>query len=338
MPPQLPSAIASAIQAAHDVYVAGHIPRIPFIAQQPEPVPAQAPLFGAAPPPPRLSWDEWLDQLLAHAKPVLEYLHLGHQELRDAAQRLPGELYELSHAEPYPGFAARAVAAAERRFGEPVPGATLDAQARRVGDAKYWRRFLVKRVRQAKELLHIQLGLVGSAAQPYCSAEALAHRRTQLENQAEWLKDTKLRAVIEGELVEIPLEAVAKTARQKLARVYAFVRAMDQLGKDAGLRVVLLTTTLEGAWHARPKHGSKSHRWNGATPAEANAELGARFQNVRRDLDKLGIKLSGLWAGDGRARAAASARARARRTAWCPSASARWRGSRATCGRCVSAT
>lgn len=85
-------------------------------------------------------------------------------ELRDAAQRLPGEPYELSHAEPFPGFTARVIAAAERRIGEPVPGDTLDAQARRVGDAKYWRRFLVKRVRQARELLHIQLGLVGGAA------------------------------------------------------------------------------------------------------------------------------------------------------------------------------
>lgn len=298
MPAQLPSAIASAIEAARVVYEADKTPRIPFVARQPEPVPTQAPLFGVAPPPTRLSWDEWLDQLLAHARPVLQYLGLGHQELRDAAQRLPGELYELSHAEPFPGFAARAVAAAERKFGEPVPGATLDAQARRVGDAKYWRRFLVKRVRQARELLHIQLGLVGSAAQPYCSAEALAHRRTQLENQAQWLKDTKLRAVIDGELVELPLENIAKTARQKLARVYAFVRAMDQLGKDAGLRVALLTTTLEGKWHARPKTPNPQHRWSGATPAEANAELGARFQNVRRDLDKLGIKLSGLWAGE----------------------------------------
>lgn len=49
---------------------------------------------------------------------MLEYLNLGHQELRDAAQRLPGDLYELSHAEPHKEFKARAVAAAERRFGD----------------------------------------------------------------------------------------------------------------------------------------------------------------------------------------------------------------------------
>jgi hypothetical protein len=288
MPPQLPGVLASALEAARETYLAGHIPRIPFVAQQPAPPPVQEHLFGATPPPPRLSWDEWLDQLLAHAKPVLQYLGLGHQELRDAAQLVPSELHEASHAEPFEEYAARLVAAAERRFGAPVPGDTLDVQARRASDAKYWRCFLVKRVRQARELLHIQLGLIGSAARPYCSAEALAHRRTQLQNQAQWLKDTKLRAVIDGETVELPLEQVAKTPRQKLARVYAFVRAMDQLGQDAGLRVALLTTTLEGAWHANPKHASKDHRWNNTSPAEANAELGARFQGVRRDLDKLG--------------------------------------------------
>jgi hypothetical protein len=129
MPQFLPSAIASAIEAARETYLAGHIPDIPFIAKQPEPVPLQTPLFGAAPSQPRLSWDEWQDQLLAHARPVLEYLHLGHQELRDAAQRLPGELYELSHAECHPGFAARVVAAAERCFGAPVAAQTRRAVA-----------------------------------------------------------------------------------------------------------------------------------------------------------------------------------------------------------------
>jgi hypothetical protein len=170
MHPQLPGILALALEAARETYLAGQTPNIPFVAQQPAPPPVQEHLFGAAPPPPRLSWDEWLEQLLAHAKPVLPYLGLDHQELRDAAQLVPGELHEASYAEPFKLFkeyAQRLVAAAERRFGEPVPGDTLDTQVRRVRDAGYWRRFLVKRVRQARELLHLQLGLIGSAARPY---------------------------------------------------------------------------------------------------------------------------------------------------------------------------
>ncbi|MBA1550739.1 hypothetical protein G9G84_27980, partial [Klebsiella pneumoniae] len=74
--------------------------------------------------------------------------------------------------------------------------------------------------------------------------------------------------------MEIPLERVAKSARQKLAHLYAFIKAMELLDQEAGLKMALLTTTLEGEWHANPKFKREGHRWNGATPAEANAELG----------------------------------------------------------------
>jgi hypothetical protein len=134
---RLPSAIASAIQTARDQHAAGISPDIPF-------QPAQASLLGGP-----ASWAEWLSELLAHAAPVLPYLACTHQQLRDAAQLLPQQLYEASRREPHPGENARLVAAAERRFGEPVPGDTLDAQAARVRDAKHWRRLLVRRVRES---------------------------------------------------------------------------------------------------------------------------------------------------------------------------------------------
>ena len=182
---RLPSAIASAIQTAHEQHAEGKHPDTPF-------QPAQASLL-ADPP----SWRDWLAELLAHAAPVLQYLSSTHQELRDAAQVLPWQLHELSQHEPHPGADARLVAAAERRFGEPVPGQTLDAQAKRVRDPKYWRRFLVRRVREARERLHLQLGLVGKGARQYCSEGARAHRQMQLVKQDEWLKNTMLRGFID---------------------------------------------------------------------------------------------------------------------------------------------
>ena len=280
----LPSAIASALQTAHGQHAEGKTPPTPFPVRDS----AQVELYEVEVRP---TWDEWLAELLAHAAPVLPFLSSTHQELRDAAQRLPSELYELSHREPYPGVAARLVAAAERRFGEPVPGQTLDAQAACVRDPKHWRRFLVRRVREARERLHLQLGLVGKGSRQYCSEGAREHRQMQLAKQDEWLKTTMLRGVIDGKLVEIPLAHVVKCAHQKLSKLYAFIAAMDRL-------VVLLTTTLEGEWHANPEFKREGHRWNGATPRDANRELGARFQSIRRDLDKHGIKLSGLWAGE----------------------------------------
>jgi len=293
---RLPSAIASALETAHAQHASGHTPDTPFQPIPPEP-PAQASLLPELPAQPP-AWSDWLAELLAHAAPVLEYLSSTHQELRDAAQMLPGRLYELSHREPHPGADARLVAAAERRFCEPVPGQSLAAQAARVRDAKYWRRFLVRRVREARERLHLQLGLVGKGARQYCSEGAREHRKMQLVKQTEWLQNTVMRGVIDGQLVELPLAQVVKGAHQKLSKLYAFVAAMDRLAVDSDLTVALLTTTLEGAWHANPEFKREGHRWNGASPREANQALGQRFQSIRRDLDKQGIKLSGLWAGE----------------------------------------
>jgi hypothetical protein len=298
MPRPLPTAIAAALARAKAQHAEDGAPTIPFVPDT-RLDPRQAEAFGA-PPASLLDWKTWEAQLLGHAGAALPYLGFGHDELRDEAQRIPRQLHEevfVPDAEPA-DYAACMVAAAERRFGEPVPGQTRDAQLARVLDAGYWRRFLVRRVREAREHLSLKLGLVGAGARQYCSDAAREQRRTQLQNQEKWLNETMLRAVIDGETVEIPMVQVVKGAHQKLSRLYAFIAAMDRLAVDADLTVALLTTTLEGEWHASPEFKSKSHRWNGATPAEANRELGQRFQSIRRDLDKQGICLSGLWAGE----------------------------------------
>jgi len=298
MPTLLPTAIAVALNNAHARYLANEgDPGIPFIPDTHQGDPRQADAMPAAPAS-LLPWHDWKAQLLAQAGAVLPYLRHSHAELQALAQRLPDELAALSAHEAGATEDERLVAAAERRFGEPVPGDTPATQAARVRDAKYWRRFLTQRVRQARERLHLQLGLVGKGGRQYCSDGAREHRQMQLKQQAEWLKTTVLRGTVGGRVIEMPLEQVAKGPKQKLAKLYAFIAAMNDLAEEAGLTVALLTTTLEGEWHANPAHPGEDHRWNGKTPGQANKELGRRFQAVRRDLGKRGIYLSGLWCGE----------------------------------------
>lgn len=298
MPTLLPTAIAVALNNARARYLANEgDPGIPFIPDTHQGDPRQADAMPAAPAN-LLPWHDWKAQLLAQAGAVLPYLRHSHAELQALAQRLPHELEGLSAHEACATEDERLVAAAERRFGEPVPGDTPATQAARVRDAKYWRRFLTQRVRQARERLHLQLGLVGKGGRQYCSDGAREHRQMQLKQQAEWLKTTVLRGTVGGRVIELPLEQVAKGPKQKLAKLYAFIAAMNQLAEDTGLTVALLTTTLEGEWHANPSHPGADHQWNGKTPGQANKELGRRFQAVRRDLGKRGIHLSGLWCGE----------------------------------------
>ena len=235
----------------------------------------------------------WEAELLRQAGAVQRYLGWDYADLCEEAQRIPRHLVALSGAS-----APLLLQHAQRLFGEPVPGATVSAQLARALDPRYWRRTLWRRIGQAKEKLHLQMRLVGKGARQYCSADALTIRRTQLAAQKTWMDETLLRADIEGEYVELALAKVAKGADQKLARLYAFIAAMDRLAEEADLTVALLTATLEGEWHANPLHAKPDHRWNGKSPGEANKELGARFQHVRRDLDKKGIAVSGLWAAE----------------------------------------
>jgi hypothetical protein len=241
----------------------------------------------------------WQAELLRHARGVQRYLHWSYAELCEEALRIPERLRALATIDGHDDFdVARLVDVAERVFGIEVRGKTMHSRVARVLDAAYWRHTLRRRVAQEVELLELKLGRVGKNGSAYCSAQAQHLRATQRQAQARWLEETTLQAVIDGELVELPMAAVTKTARQRMSRLYAFIAAMDRLAEESGLMVALLTATLESEWHPNPTHGKKTHRWNGKTPAEASEEFGARWQNVRRDLDKLGMTVSGLWAAE----------------------------------------
>lgn len=241
----------------------------------------------------------WEAELLADAYGIQPYLGWSYAELREEAQRIPGMLRNLTTLDGLRDpDSALLVAKAQRMFAVVVPGKTLEAQVARVLDPRYWRRALWKRIGQAKEHLHLKLGLVGKGARQYCSADALKMRYTQLGAQQRWLKETMLRTEVDGEQLELPLEKIAKTPKQKLARLYVFIAAMDRMAAERELSVALLTATLEGEWHANPLHARPDHQWNGKSPGEASKELGARFQAIRRDLDKMDIAISGLWAAE----------------------------------------
>lgn len=90
----------------------------------------------------------------------------------------------------------------------------------------------------------------------------------------------------------LTLEQVASSPKSRFAKLYAFVQAMDAIAQEAGLSAGLLTLTLEPEWHPNPSHGESS--WNGTSPREGHRSMGRRWQSILRDLDRLGIGLSGL--------------------------------------------
>ena len=214
----------------------------------------------------------------------------GYAEVKEFAELTPKILKMLA------GDAPAVLLLVRDLFEVSLPGDSQESKVMRAFNPTFWRRHFWLVVRRFQEHLRLTAGAVGGLnGNAYASAEIVQFRQTQLKLSAEWAAKSE---IVSSTGVRVPLSKILKTASQRIAKVYAFVSAIDRASVEAGLEVSLITTTLPGDWHANPGHKSKNWQYNGKTPAEGAKELTRLFQNVRRDLANDGIYLSGLWAGE----------------------------------------
>lgn len=174
----------------------------------------------------------------------------------------------------------------------------MNALIARAFDSGFWRSRLYVRSLQLREFRAMQASRLGKDC-PYATPYAVEARRLQRAKQAEWLKATTLTCAglldENGQPVELPLEKVAKTAKQSFSGVYAMVEAIDVLAQEQQLECALITVTLPGDWHSNPTYKRKGWQFNGKTPKQASDEIGKRWEKVRLYLDNRGVYLTGIW-------------------------------------------
>jgi len=230
------------------------------------------------------------DSLTATAGKLSRWLDASEDDIRDLA---------LQFAR-HPLRGAHKVRWASVLLGRPIPGDDLTGQLARLADARFWRRAIRVTLMREREHFFLRLRLVGRQGEAYVSDLQLTSRLAQLKRQAQWMKETVLvpRYLLLGDAAEdedrepLTLAKVASSPRMRFAKLYAFVKAMDAIAVEQGLSSGMLTLTLEPVWHPNPSHGQNS--WNGASPREAHRSIASRWQSVLRDLDRLGVGLSGL--------------------------------------------
>lgn len=185
---------------------------------------------------------------------------------------------------------------AARLLGTTIPGQSVVSRLARVNDARFWRRTIRSRLLREREHFYLRLGLIGKRTEIYVSDQQLVTRRAQLRRQERWMRETVLlpRFPIPDDDKREPLTLadVAAGPSERFAKLYTFVNAMDAIAQSEHLSTGMLTLTLEPVWHPNPSVGQCS--WNGASPREAHQCMGRRWQSVLRDLDRIGIGLSGL--------------------------------------------
>lgn len=234
------------------------------------------------------------DSLTATAGKLSRWLDASEDDIRELA---------LQFAR-HPLRGAHKVRWASHLLGRPIPGDDLNGQLARLADARFWRRAIRVTLMREREHFFLRLRLVGRQGEAYVSDLQLSTRLAQLKRQAQWMKETVLvprfllpgdaaaGAAGDGDREPLTLDKVASSPRMRFAKLYAFVKAMDAIAVEQGLSSGMLTLTLEPEWHPNPSHGQNS--WNGASPRDAHRSMATRWQSVLRDLDRLGVGLSGL--------------------------------------------
>lgn len=229
---------------------------------------------------------QFRDSLTVTAGQLVRYLDADEATVRDIAlqfarRRMPG---------------TTKLAWAEQLLRMKIAGTRMENQLARLDDPRFWRRSIRVRLMREREHFFMRLRLVGGQSEVYVSDAQLALRLGQLKRQQEWMKQTVLvpRYLLPSQQDKdlLTLDKVCKTQSQRFNKLYAFVKAMDDIAQEEGLAAGMLTLTLEPEWHPNPSHGKAC--WNGATPRQGHASLAKRWQSILRDLDRYGIGLSGL--------------------------------------------
>jgi hypothetical protein len=178
-------------------------------------------------------------------------------------------------------------------FGITPDGSTPDEAYLRASDPSFWRRKGARALRIAQEAKQLAAGEVGkSADRRYSSSSAVDWDAHKQAATASFLKNSVL--FNHDTCGSVNLSKLIKTAPEKAARYYAFLKGLEALADEANLRWAMLTITLPPEYHANPGQSDRGVAWNGITADKSHREIGEGWRRVRSALAKHGIVLSGV--------------------------------------------
>lgn len=191
------------------------------------------------------------------------------------------------------------------RVGVPFPLKTEPKQASpeiagalaRVSDEGWWKRQLSRWQPKALEAFNRDLGLVSYQTGAYISNLSFARRQGRKRSNRRLLE--KLEAQNDqgqtytlAELADLSVSNPEIRRTELMVRMRGFEDLANQSpGKFIGL---FFTATCPSKYHAAFKTGRRNPKYNGATPAEAQAYLNTVWQRVRAEWQRKGIPPFGM--------------------------------------------
>lgn len=161
------------------------------------------------------------------------------------------------------------------------------------------RRDLRRDIRQAGELIAMQLGLVTSGNQECVSKWSRSGREQQLASWLEWQSKTHIRDPDDIEII-YPMNEIAEMAqRSRHAEVCAYLKGLQDTIDTDGLGWMMVTSTPPGEFHANPKNGWKTKKWDGeTTPKDGWKFIYDRWTKAMDSLRHAGISIAGFRAAE----------------------------------------
>lgn len=176
---------------------------------------------------------------------------------------------------------------------------TLASNLARVSCEVFWRRVLRKMFAKTIEACSIGLGLVSKARNCYVSDLSVKRRGQQVARNAASLERTELENEF-GQRMKLSDLAARSTANKTVRRAELMTRisGFDVVAQDVGHAASFITVTCPSSMHkwtdTKTRGVIENKKYDGTTPAEAQAYLSKQWGRCRAWLGRRGIELYGF--------------------------------------------
>lgn len=172
----------------------------------------------------------------------------------------------------------------------------LAAAIRKMLDARFWNRNLLRYATRWREHLRISLGDVRRSVSPYCSKERVNAWRERRQRSRDIMASLEIEDTETGERFSLLEQIDKSTSNPEKRRTELMTRigGFERVANEQGFVGSFFTITTPSKYHAFNAFGHRNAKWQGSSPRAAQQYLNIIWQRIRAELAREEIGVFGL--------------------------------------------